>query len=168
MHHQWQVYWGCIPDLSKFIIINNNNNNNNNNCYLIISCQEVTWELCAELHQHIIQPVISRNFFFLLFSEGWDWVHLVLCHSWPIVWGPEDRWWWLWSNCGMKIDRGNINTQRKPAPAPFCPSQIPHDQTWAQTRATMAGSQQLTAQAMAQPLSWSWSILHQISSGHRK
>jgi hypothetical protein len=42
---------------------------------------------------------------------------------------------------GMKIGRGNRSTQRKPAPAPLCPPQIPHDQT----RAAMAGSQRLTA-----------------------
>jgi hypothetical protein len=32
---------------------------------------------------------------------------------------------------GMKIGRGNRSTLRKPAPAPLCPPQIPHDQTWA-------------------------------------
>jgi hypothetical protein len=30
---------------------------------------------------------------------------------------------------GMKIGRGNRSTRRKPAPAPLCPPQIPHDQT---------------------------------------
>jgi hypothetical protein len=39
---------------------------------------------------------------------------------------------------GMKIDRGNQNNRRKPAPAPLCPPQIPHD-----TRAV--GSERLTA-----------------------
>jgi hypothetical protein len=28
---------------------------------------------------------------------------------------------------GMKIGRGNRSTRRKPAPAPLCPPQIPHD-----------------------------------------
>jgi hypothetical protein len=28
---------------------------------------------------------------------------------------------------GMKIDRGNRSTRRKPGPAPLCPPQIPHD-----------------------------------------
>jgi hypothetical protein len=28
---------------------------------------------------------------------------------------------------GMKIARGNRSTRRKPAPAPLCPPQIPHD-----------------------------------------
>jgi hypothetical protein len=31
---------------------------------------------------------------------------------------------------GMKIDRGNRSTRRKPAPAPLSPPQIPLDQTW--------------------------------------
>jgi hypothetical protein len=30
---------------------------------------------------------------------------------------------------GMKIGRGNRSTERKPAPAPLCPPQIPLDQT---------------------------------------
>jgi hypothetical protein len=35
---------------------------------------------------------------------------------------------------GMKIERGNLSTRRKPAPAPLCPPQIPHDQTRARTQ----------------------------------
>jgi hypothetical protein len=34
---------------------------------------------------------------------------------------------------GMKISRGNRSTRRKPAPAPLCPPQIPHDETRALT-----------------------------------
>jgi hypothetical protein len=34
---------------------------------------------------------------------------------------------------GMKVGRGNRKTRRKPAPAPLCPPQIPHDQTRART-----------------------------------
>jgi hypothetical protein len=30
---------------------------------------------------------------------------------------------------GMKIGKGNRSARRKPAPAPLCPPQIPHDQT---------------------------------------
>jgi hypothetical protein len=45
----------------------------------------------------------------------------------------------------MKIGRGNQSTRRKPAPAPFCPPQIPLDQTRARTRAAAVGSQRLTA-----------------------
>jgi hypothetical protein len=35
---------------------------------------------------------------------------------------------------GMRIGRGNRSTRRKPAPAPLCPPQIPHDQTRAANR----------------------------------
>jgi hypothetical protein len=28
---------------------------------------------------------------------------------------------------GMKVGRGNRSTRRKPAPAPLCPPQMPHD-----------------------------------------
>jgi hypothetical protein len=60
---------------------------------------------------------------------------------------------------GMKIGRGNQRTRRKPAPAPLCPSQIPHDQTRARTRAATVGSQRLTAWAVAWPLGPTTSVL---------
>jgi hypothetical protein len=49
---------------------------------------------------------------------------------------------------GMKIGRRNRSTRRKPAPAPLCPPQIPHDLTWARTRAAAVGSQLLASWAM--------------------
>jgi hypothetical protein len=52
---------------------------------------------------------------------------------------------------GIKIGRGNRSTRRKPALAPLCPPQIPHEQTRARTRAAAVGSQRLTAWAMARP-----------------
>jgi hypothetical protein len=66
-------------------------------------------------------------------------------HFWPIV-QPQmiDE-----GDCGaiggMKIGRGNRSTRRKPAPVPFCPPQIPLDQTRERTRAAAVGSQRLTA-----------------------
>jgi hypothetical protein len=42
---------------------------------------------------------------------------------------------------GMKIGRGNRSTRTKPAPAPLCPPQIPHDHTRVRTRAAAVGSQ---------------------------
>jgi hypothetical protein len=63
--------------------------------------------------------------------------------EWPIVPAPGD-----YDNGefgGMKIVRGNRNTRRKPAPAPFCPPQIPLDQIRARTWAAAVGSQRLTA-----------------------
>jgi hypothetical protein len=35
----------------------------------------------------------------------------------------------------MRIGRENLSTRRKPAPVPFCASQISHDIAWARTRA---------------------------------
>jgi hypothetical protein len=52
---------------------------------------------------------------------------------------------------GLNIGRGNRSTQRKPAPVPHCPPQIPHDQTRAWTQASAVGSQRLTTSAMALP-----------------
>jgi hypothetical protein len=46
---------------------------------------------------------------------------------------------------GMKIGRENRSTRRKPAPAPLCPPQSPHNQPRARTRAAAVGSQRLTA-----------------------
>jgi hypothetical protein len=47
-------------------------------------------------------------------------------------------------DCGaigeMKFGRGNRYTQRKPAPAPLCPPQIPHEEIRARTRAAAVGS----------------------------
>jgi hypothetical protein len=49
------------------------------------------------------------------------------------------------------IGRGNRSARRKPAPVPLCSPQIPHDLTWARTRAAAVGSRRLTAWAMALP-----------------
>jgi hypothetical protein len=46
---------------------------------------------------------------------------------------------------GGMIGRGNRNIQRQSASVPLCPPQIPHDLTWAQTRAAAVGSRRLTA-----------------------
>jgi hypothetical protein len=40
---------------------------------------------------------------------------------------------------GMKIGRGNRSTRRKPASAPLCPPQIPHDQTRGRTPVRRGG-----------------------------
>jgi hypothetical protein len=50
---------------------------------------------------------------------------------------------------GMGVARVNISYQRKTAPVPFCPPQIPHDLLLDRTRVTAVGSQQLTVRAMA-------------------
>jgi hypothetical protein len=50
---------------------------------------------------------------------------------------------------GMRIGRGICSTRRKRAPVPLCTPQIPHDLTWARTRAAAVGNQRLIARAMA-------------------
>jgi hypothetical protein len=45
---------------------------------------------------------------------------------------------------GMRIGRGNRSTRRKPAPMPLGPPQLPHDLTWARTRAAEVESRLLT------------------------
>jgi hypothetical protein len=45
----------------------------------------------------------------------------------------------------MGICRASRSTQRKPAPLPRCPTQIPHDLTRARTRAAAVGSRRLTS-----------------------
>jgi hypothetical protein len=45
----------------------------------------------------------------------------------------------------MRIGRRNRSTRRKLAPVPLCQQQIPHELTWARTRAAAVGSRRLTA-----------------------
>jgi hypothetical protein len=61
---------------------------------------------------------------------------------------------------GMKIGTGNRSTWRKPAPTPICWSQIPHDQTQAQTQAAAVGSQLITAWAVLLPWQTRRAIVH--------
>jgi hypothetical protein len=53
-----------------------------------------------------------------------------------------------YGECGViggMLGKLNGSTQRKPAPVPFCPPQIPSGMTRARTRAAAVGSQRLTA-----------------------
>jgi hypothetical protein len=52
------------------------------------------------------------------------------------------------------LGKGNQSTQRKTAPVPFCPPQIPHDLPQAWTRTAKVGTQWLTAWATAQPIGY--------------
>jgi hypothetical protein len=62
--------------------------------------------------------------FFFLFEM---WYFGYCRHSWTIVPASGDSK----DDCGeiggMTIGRGNRSTRRKPAPAPLCPTQTPHD-----------------------------------------
>jgi hypothetical protein len=81
---------------------------------------------------------------------AWDWVHFVCRPLFGLLYQP-----WMIDEYGafggIRIGRGNQSTQRKPAPVPLCPPQIPHDLTWDRTWATAVGSQWLAAWAMAWP-----------------
>jgi hypothetical protein len=77
---------------------------------------------------------------------GWDWVHLICGHYWPIAPAQDDRWWWFWSNLQRKT-----KYSEKTCPVPLCPPQIPHDVTRAWTGAAAVGNQRLIAWAMARP-----------------
>jgi hypothetical protein len=57
----------------------------------------------------------------------------------------------VWSSWWNENRQGKLKYLRKPTPVSLCPPQIPYDLTWAWTRATTVGSQQLTTWAMAQP-----------------
>jgi hypothetical protein len=65
----------------------------------------------------------------------------------------------------MKIGRGNRSSLRKPAPAPFCPPQIPHYQTRVWTRSAAVGSQRLTAWAMGRPFHAPYLVVTVIGEG---
>jgi hypothetical protein len=87
-------------------------------------------------------------YYFLLFLAGWDWGHY-----WRILPAPDDRWWWLWSNSWNEDWQGKPKySEKKTAPMPLCPPQMPHDFSWDRTRTAAVGSQRLTAWAMARPL----------------
>jgi hypothetical protein len=118
------------------------------------SHQEICW--------HFKLNLISINclfnmynyyyFIFLLFLVGLDWVRLVLQPLFGLQYQPRminD------GDCGaiggIKIDRGNRSTRRKPTPVPLCPPQIPQDLTRPRTRAAAVESQRLTAWAMTRP-----------------
>jgi hypothetical protein len=44
---------------------------------------------------------------------------------------------------GMRVDKANQCTWRKPAPLPLFPPQIPHDLTWDRSRAAAVRSRRL-------------------------
>jgi hypothetical protein len=79
---------------------------------------------------------------------GETWVLGKSATNWPIVPDLDDE---CGAAGGMRIGRGNLSTRRKPVPVPLCPPQIPHDLTWARTRAAAVGNRQLTTWAMARP-----------------
>jgi hypothetical protein len=101
------------------------------------------------LHDTVLRHIIT---YCLRGGGGCSWFHLVRRPLIGLLYQPrmvdDDE---CGAVCGMRIGRGNRSTRRKPAPVPLCPSQIPHDLTWAWTRAAAVGSRPLTACAMARP-----------------
>jgi hypothetical protein len=85
-----------------------------------------------------------------ILGVGWDWVHLIRRPLTGLLYQPR-----MIDECGavggMRIGKGNRNTRKKPVPMPLCPPQIPHDLTWARTRAAAVGSRRLTSWATARP-----------------
>jgi hypothetical protein len=97
----------------------------------------------------------SPSFFFFNFV-GWGEMHSVRRPLIGLLYQPRMIHEYG-EFCGMRIDRGNRSTRRKPAPVPLCPSQIPHDPTWDRTRAATVGSRRLIAWAMTRPF-WTRSL----------
>jgi hypothetical protein len=86
--------------------------------------------------------IVRTTIFFLNLNNGGG-VQLgplgTPANNWPIVPVPGD--YEDGELGGMMIGRGNRSTERKHAPVPLCPPQIPHDLTWARTQAAAVGSQ---------------------------
>jgi hypothetical protein len=89
----------------------------------------------------------SFFFFFLVIGVVWDLFHLVCRRPTGLFYQPRT----IDDECGavggLRIYRGNRSTRRYRTPASLCPPQIPHDLTWARTRAAEVGSRRLTAWA---------------------
>jgi hypothetical protein len=81
------------------------------------------------------------------FLVSWGGVRLSLLGTsatiWPIVPVPNDRW-WMWSSRWNEHWQGKQKYSEKLVQVPLCPPQIPHDPTWARTRAAAVGSRRLT------------------------
>jgi hypothetical protein len=107
-----------------------------------LSGQEAGWapEPClAHMSSHCSD---SKVIFFFVSWGGVDWVHLVRRPLIGLLYQPRmiDEYWVFG---GIKIGRGNLSIQRKPAPVPFCSPQIPHDLTWYRTWSATVGSRRL-------------------------
>jgi hypothetical protein len=93
-------------------------------------------------------PLLNFSFFPFWGGVELNWLLLrppfgLLYHPWMMM--DDDEC----GAIGRMLGRGNWSTQRKPTPVPFCPPQIPHDMTQAQTQTSTMESRPLTARAMA-------------------
>jgi hypothetical protein len=118
VYYYWTQSWTATSKLTVTKIHTNGNANNFSETFSGIA---VT---CAILWPY--GKPKNEVFFFV----GWDCKSLGTAATSGLLHKPQliDG-----SDCGaigeMKIGRGNRSTRRKPAPAPLCPPQIPHDQT---------------------------------------
>jgi hypothetical protein len=88
---------------------------------------------------------------FLINGVGFDWVHLSRRTIVGLSYQPETI-----DKCGafseIIIGRGNRSNQTKSAPVFVCPPQIPPVLTWNRARTAAVGTQQMTAWAVARPV----------------
>jgi hypothetical protein len=106
-------------------------------CYVIMTSilNFLIHPFCYSLVSSIVLPffniliylffnLISLPLYFLIVR--WDFGYCG--HYCPIVPAPDDRRWWLWRNWWNEDWQGKPKYwEKKPAPAPLCPPQIPHD-----------------------------------------
>jgi hypothetical protein len=111
-----------------------------------------TWDMNVCPRDFCVYIVLCSSFFFQFLGVGWDWFYFVHRPLFGLLYQPrmidDDE---CESVAGIRIGRGNRSTRRKPAPAPLCPPQIPHNLTWAWTRAAAVATRRLTVWAMARP-----------------
>jgi hypothetical protein len=146
----WLGHWGDHSSPSCWELNNAWSSDFTFSCYqFIVSCT-----LHETQNLSFLKKWFMLQYIIFILSGVWDWVSpLGTAATTGLLYQPQmiDD-----GECGqigrMKIGRGNQSTRRKPAPAPLCPPQIPHDQIWSRTWATTLGSQWLTAWAMVRPL----------------
>jgi hypothetical protein len=90
---------------------------------MTISLNMHTTETSSENRNLSIMYQGGKPFFFNLYGGTWRTAATTGLLYQPQMIGEGE-----WGEIGgMKIGRGNRSTLRKPAPAPLCPPQIPHD-----------------------------------------
>jgi hypothetical protein len=100
-----------------------------------------------EVRIYKYQRSLNELSIFLSFVE-WGETESTWYINWPLI-GLLYQLRMIDDECGaaggMRIDRGNRSTGRKPAPVPLCITRIIHDLTWDRTPVTAVGSRRLTA-----------------------
>jgi hypothetical protein len=102
---------------------------------------------------HLHTCPLRQHFVFFSWAGEALWAHLLLRPLVGLLYQPRIIYEYR-AFGGTRIGMGNWGTQRKPAPVPFCPPQIPYDLNWDWNRAAAVGSRRLIAWATA------WSFWH--------